>query len=70
MMERVTEPAEKSIDDAITRTLEAMSLNPLKPKQLETVRTFMSGRDTFVSLQLVTENLLSMLFFHLHLIGQ
>ena len=50
VMERVTEPAEKSIDDSITRALEAMSLNPLKPKQLEAVRTFMSGRDTFVSL--------------------
>ena len=46
VMERVTE---KSIDDAITRALEAMSLNPLKPKQLEVVRTFMSARDVCVA---------------------
>ena len=50
VMEQVTELAEKSINEAITWALEAMPLNPLKPKQLEAVHTFMSGRDTFVSL--------------------
>ena len=38
------------IDDAIKQASKKMSLHPFKPKQLEAIRTFMSGNDTFVSL--------------------
>jgi len=37
-------------DDAIMRASREMSFYPLLPEQLEAVRCFMSGRDTFVSL--------------------
>ena len=52
LQEATAEPTDKlaAIDEAITKASEAMLLNPLKPKQLEAIRTFMSGRDTFVSL--------------------
>ena len=38
------------VNDAIKQAAEKMSLYPLKPKQFEAIRTFMSGKDTFVSL--------------------
>lgn len=52
VQEATAEPTDKLavIDEAITKASEAMLLNPLKPKQLKAIRTFMSGRDTFVSL--------------------
>ena len=51
-----------AIDEAITKASEAMLLNPLKPKQLEAIRTFMSGSVSSDWLRWF------MLFFHLHLI--
>ena len=38
------------VNDAIKQAAEKMSLYPLKPKQFEAIMTFMSGKDTFVSL--------------------
>lgn len=35
---------------AIVEICRRMELNPLKPKQLEALSTFMSGKDTFVAL--------------------
>ena len=37
-------------NDAIKEAAKKMSLYPLKPKQLEAIQAFMSGKDTFVSL--------------------
>jgi len=50
MAESMSQTTAYRIDDAIKRASQEMSLYPLKPKQLEAVRTFMSGKDTFVSL--------------------
>ena len=35
---------------AVEATVTAMHLRPLKPKQLEALESFMSGKDTFVAL--------------------
>ena len=55
-----------NVDDAIKQAAERMSLYPLKPKQLEAIRVFISGKDTFVALPLGMANLPFMQFFHLH----
>ena len=49
LQEATAEPTDKlaAIDETITKASEARLL---KPTQLEAIRTFMSGRDTFVSL--------------------
>jgi len=35
---------------AVETTLSTMGLRPLKPKQLEALQSFVSGKDTFVAL--------------------
>ena len=35
---------------ALMKAMECMGLRELKPKQLKSIESFMSGRDTFVSL--------------------
>ena len=35
---------------AIEEVISLMDLNPLKPKQIESLRIFVSGKDTFVTL--------------------
>jgi len=35
---------------AVEATVTTMNLRPLKPKQLEALESFMSGKDTFVAL--------------------
>ena len=35
---------------AVEATVSTMGLRPLKPKQLEALQTFVSGKDTFVAL--------------------
>ena len=42
--------ASDKINDAIKQASQRMSFYPMKPKQLEAIRAFMSGNDTFVSL--------------------
>ena len=50
-------------EGTVQQVVRYMNLRPLKPKQVEALCRFVSGRDTFVALQLEMENQLFLLFF-------